>query len=131
MPLRGAQLSNKYGENVLLANIELRLPFLIYYFPALKYLGQINGVLFTDFGAAWDSEYPNFFDECNWESTANGNIKCDQISQQRTGWLMSYGFGPRFIFLGMPWQLDYAWQYNPHKGTISDRNWYLTIGLDF
>ena len=94
-------------------------------------MGQINGVLFTDFGATWDSEYPNFFDECNWESTANGNIKCDQISQQRTGWLMSYGFGPRFIFLGMPWQLDYAWQYNPHKGTISDRNWYLTIGLDF
>jgi len=94
-------------------------------------LGEINGVLFTDFGATWNSEYPNFFDECNWESTANGNIKCDQISQQRTGWLMSYGFGPRFIFLGMPWQLDYAWQYNPHKGTISDRNWYLTIGLDF
>ena len=131
MPLRGVQISNKFGQNVFLANLELRLPFLIYYFPALKYLGQINGVLFTDFGATWDSEYPKFLDECNWESTANGNTKCDQISQQRTGWLMSYGFGPRFIFLGMPWQLDYAWQYNPHKGTISDRNWYLTIGLDF
>ena len=131
MPLRGVQISNKFGQNVFLANLELRLPFLIYYFPALKYLGQINGVLFTDFGATWDSEYPKLLDECNWESTANGNTKCDQISQQRTGWLMSYGFGPRFIFLGMPWQLDYAWQYNPHKGTISDRNWYLTIGLDF
>jgi hypothetical protein len=44
---------------------------------------------------------------------------------------MSYGFGPRFIFLGFPWQLDYAWEYNPHKGTISERQWYLTIGLDF
>jgi outer membrane protein assembly factor BamA len=133
MPLRGSQVSNKYGDNILLVNIELRLPFLIYYFPALKYLGQINGVLFTDFGATWDSDYPKFWDECNWESTANDE-ECpnfDQISQQRTGWLMSYGFGPRFIFLGMPWQLDYAWQYNPHKGTISDRNWYLTIGLDF
>ena len=131
MPLRGVQISNKFGQNVFLANLELRLPFLIYYFPALKYLGQINGVLFTDFGATWDSEYPKFLDECNWESTANGNTKCDQISQQRTGWLMSYGFGPRFIFLGMPWQLDYAWQYNPHKGTISERQWYLTIGMDF
>ncbi|MDP6133256.1 MAG: hypothetical protein QF856_01530 [Candidatus Marinimicrobia bacterium] len=125
MPLRGVQISNKFGQNVFLANLELRLPFLIYYFPALKYLGQINGVLFTDFGATWDSEYPKFLDECNWEST-----KCDQISH-RTGWLMSYGFGPRFIFLGMPWQLDYAWQYNPHKGTISERQWYLTMGLDF
>ena len=131
MPLRGVQISNKFGQNVFLANLELRLPFLIYYFPALKNLGQINGVLFTDLGSTWDSDYLNFWDECNWESTANSKSKCGQISQQRTGWLMSYGFGPRFIFLGMPWQLDYAWQYNPHKGTISDRNWYLTIGLDF
>jgi len=130
MPLRGVQISNKFGQNVFLANLELRLPFLIYYFPAIKYLGQINGVLFTDIGATWDSDYLKFWDECNWKST-NSSTKCDEISQQRTGWLMSYGFGPRFIFLGMPWQLDYAWQYNPHKGTISERQWYLTIGLDF
>ena len=130
MPLRGVQISNKFGQNVFLANLELRLPFLIYYFPAIKYLGQINGVLFTDIGVTWDSDYLKFWDECNWKST-NSSTKCDEISQQRTGWLMSYGFGPRFIFLGMPWQLDYAWQYNPHKGTISERQWYLTIGLDF
>lgn len=136
MPLRGYQVSNKYGDNVLLVNIELRLPFLIYYFPALKYLGQINGVLFTDFGATWDSKYPKFWDECNWESIVNNDIddivtECELKKQQITGWLMSYGFGPRFIFLGMPWQLDYAWKFNPHEGTISDRKWYLTIGLDF
>ena len=119
MPLRGVQISNKFGQNVFLANLELRLPFLIYYFPAIKYLGQINGVLFTDFGVTWDSDYPEFWDNSNWQNNSN------------TGWLMSYGFGPRFIFLGMPWQLDYAWEYNPHKGTISDRKWYLTIGLDF
>jgi outer membrane protein assembly factor BamA len=119
MPLRGVQISNKFGQNVFLANLELRLPFLIYYFPAIKYLGQINGVLFTDFGATWDSDYPEFWDNSNWQNNSN------------TGWLMSYGFGPRFIFLGMPWQLDYAWEYNPHRGTISDRKWYLTIGLDF
>ncbi|RMZ48843.1 hypothetical protein EB821_05450 [Candidatus Marinimicrobia bacterium PRS2] len=119
MPLRGVQISNKFGQNVFLANLELRLPFLIYYFPAIKYLGQINGVLFTDFGVTWDSDYPEFWDNSNWQNNSN------------SGWLMSYGFGPRFIFLGMPWQLDYAWEYNPHKGTISDRKWYLTIGLDF
>jgi outer membrane protein assembly factor BamA len=119
MPLRGAQISNKYGENVLLANIELRLPFLIYYFPAIKYIGQINGVIFTDFGVAWNVNYPEFLDNSSWENNIN------------TGWLMSYGFGPRFIFLGFPWQLDYAWEYNPHKGLISERQWYLAIGLDF
>jgi Tol biopolymer transport system component len=119
MPMRGAQISSKFGNNVCLINLELRLPFLIYYFPAIKYLGQINGVLFTDIGVAWDKQYPEFSNNINW-----GN-------NYSTGWLMSYGFGPRFIFLGMPWQLDYAWDYNPHKGIISGRQWYLTIGLDF
>ena len=130
MPLRGKQKSNKLGNNVLLVNLELRLPFLVYYFPAIKYLGQINGVIFTDFGVAWNNKYPEFWDVCSWESSITTNDDCD-INEDYTGWAMSYGFGPRFIFLGMPWQLDYAWQYNPHKGTVSDRNWYLTIGLDF
>ena len=119
MPLRGVQISNKFGQKVMLANLELRLPFLVYYFPAIKYLGQINGVLFTDFGVTWDSDYPKFLEKSSWQNDEN------------TGWLMSYGFGPRFIFLGFPWQLDFAWQYNPHKGTISQRKWYLSIGLDF
>ena len=47
------------------------------------------------------------------------------------GWIMSYGFGPRFILLGLPVQLDYSWQYNPFKGKISDRQWQMRIGLDF
>ncbi len=119
MPLRGYQIASKLGEHVALVNLELRLPFLLYYFPTIKYLGQINGVFFTDFGVAWNDTYPEFWDETSW----NENIS--------EGWIMSYGFGPRFIFLGLPWQLDYAWQYNPHKGTISSRQWYLTIGLDF
>ena len=132
MPIRGIQRSNKLGVNVLLANIEFRLPFLIYYFPAIKYLGQINGVIFTDFGVAWNTKYPAFWDECSWESSSVGNNACENNEKEEyAGWLMSYGFGPRFIFLGFPWQLDFAWQYNPHKGTISDRQWYLTIGLDF
>ena len=119
MPIRGVSISNKLGQNVLLTNLELRLPFLIYYFPAIKYLGQINGVIFTDFGVAWDAEFPSYYNGSSW-----------QIGDA-TGWLMSYGFGPRFLFLGFPWKLDYAWQYTPHVGTISDRAWYLSIGLDF
>ena len=121
MPIRGVSLSKNMGQNVLLGNLELRLPFLIYYFPAIKYLGQINGVIFTDFGVTWDAEYPSFNNESSWQNSSD------------TGWLMSYGFGPRFIFLGFPWQLDFSWQYNPHphRGTTFKRNWYLSIGLDF
>jgi len=130
MTIRGYPLSEKLGQNVFLANLEFRLPFLIYYFPAIKFLGQINGVIFTDFGVAWDNKYPKFRDECNWESSSVSNITCEN-NEDYTGWLMSYGFGPRFILLGFPWKLDFAWQYNPYKGTISDRKWYLSIGLDF
>ena len=77
-----------------------------------------GGAIFTDFGVAWDRSYPKFWDENNWNN--NENI----------GWLMSYGFGPRFMFLGIPWQLDFAWQYNPFKGTISSRSWYLSMNIN-
>ena len=67
-----------------------------------------------------------FRDKRNWETNSNSNIIDDNI-----GWIMSYGFGPRFIFLNMAWKLDYARQYNPINGNRSDRNLYLTIGYDF
>jgi outer membrane protein assembly factor BamA len=121
MPLRGSQISERIGENAFLFNAELRLPFLLYYFPTIRYFGQINGVLFLDAGVAWNDKYPEFWNEGSWDRDGDDTI----------GWLMSYGFGPRFFFLGMPWQLDYAWEYNPYKGTISDRKWYLSIGLDY
>ena len=116
-----------------MGNLELRLPFLIYYFPAIKYLGQINGVFFTDFGVVWDDYYPEFWNKCSWESTNVADIDCPEYPENRhvSGWLMSYGFGPRFVFLGLPWQLDFAWQYNPYKGTTSSRHWYLSVGFDF
>ena len=37
---------------------------------------------------------------------------------------MSYGFGPRFFLLGMPWQLDYVLKVQSSQRTIS-RKWYL------
>ena len=119
MPVRGLHISEIFGDNVLLFNFELRLPFLIYYFPAIKYFGQLNGVMFVDLGAAWNSDFPNIFDESGWNSTLQSNR-----------WIMSYGLGPRFIFLGYPWQLDFAWEYNPYIGR-SDMKWYLSIGLDY
>ena len=112
-------ISQKYGFQTLLINLEFRLPFLIYYFPTIKYLGQINGVIFIDSGSAWNSKFKNPFKVDSWN-----NINDNE------GWIMSYGFGPRFYFLGMPWKLDYAWQYNPYKGTTSSRHWYLSVGFD-
>ena len=125
-PLRGVGLFDRFGKNALLFNMEFRMPFLLYYFPTIKYIGQINGAIFADVGVAWDSQFPSFMDEKYWH-----NPNSENSYTQSVGWTMTYGFGPRFIFLGYPWRLDYAWEYNPHIGIISDRKWYLTIGLDF
>jgi len=118
-PIRGYNIGQKYGSKAMLLNLELRLPFLIYYFPAIKYIGQLFGVFFVDAGVAWNDIYPEFSNQDSWDLSDN------------EGWIMSYGFGPRFYFLGMPWKLDYAWQYNPYKGTTSSRHWYLSVGFDF
>ncbi|MEE9466595.1 MAG: hypothetical protein V3W14_13585, partial [Candidatus Neomarinimicrobiota bacterium] len=47
-PLRGTQMMEEVGNRAVLLNLEYRFPFLIYYFPALRALGQLGGVLFTD-----------------------------------------------------------------------------------
>tara|TARA_B100000401_G_scaffold84672_1_gene53723 strand:+ start:1994 stop:5104 length:3111 start_codon:yes stop_codon:yes gene_type:complete len=119
LPIRGYELAARYGNKALLMNFELRLPMLMYYFPTIQYLGQLFGVFFVDMGVAWNDQFPKYNNQDSW-SNNNGE-----------GWIMSYGFGPRFIFLGMPWKLDYAWEYDPYEGKKSDRKWYLSIGLDF
>tara|TARA_Y100001970_G_scaffold294366_1_gene451753 strand:+ start:81817 stop:84891 length:3075 start_codon:yes stop_codon:yes gene_type:complete len=119
-PVRGYHIAQKFGTHSMVINLELRLPFLIYYFPAIKYFGQLFGTMFLDAGVAWNENYPEFSEESSWSNTNNPE-----------GWIMSYGLGPRFYFLGMPWKLDYVWQYNPHKGRVSSRSWYLSLGVDF
>ena len=147
MPLRGIPIGSKYGHKVLLMNTELRLPFLMYYFPWLGVLGKINGVLFSDMAVIWNknNEFPDPFSDTNsWDAigeTDGYNIYPDGYSEDISiedrapidplGWVWTFGLGPRFIFLGMPWQLDCAWQYNPIAKEISSPRWYLSIGLDF
>jgi len=105
-PLRGTQMMELVGNRAMLMNLEYRFPFLIYYFPALRMLGQLGGVLFVDAGMAW-----------------NGLNK-------DVNYAITYGWGPRFVLFGLPFQLDFAWPYKtPDNDT--NRNWYLTIGLDF
>ncbi|MAV65275.1 MAG: hypothetical protein CMG00_08810 [Candidatus Marinimicrobia bacterium] len=124
-PLRGIPLGARNGNNVMLINLEYRLPFLLYYFPTIKWLGQLNGVLFTDIGLTWNKDFPNFNDKNYW----GGDLSIE--SNNSDGWSWTYGFGPRFVFFNMPWQLDYTWQYYPISGKSEYRGWYISIGFDF
>jgi len=121
-PIRGASFLNKNGHNVSLFNIELRAPFLIYYFPAIKWLGQINAIAFIDIGGAWN--------ETEWNITQSKNWKQRIGSDNQQGWIMSYGWGPRLIFLGLPMQLHYSWSYNPFTKKRGAKHWEITIGFD-
>ena len=122
--MRGARYGERYGTNVLLMNFEYRLPMLLYYLPTIKWLGQLNGVVFSDIGVIWNQDdFPNFNKSTYWGNELN--------AENSIGWSWTYGFGPRFIFLGMPWQLDYTWQYYPLSGKSEYKGWFLSIGLDF
>ena len=124
-PIRGVPFMYKYGDNIALYNFELRAPFLLYYFPAISWFGQINGIIFADIGVAWSNNesLPDITKKENW-------INRNPENNQHHGWVMSYGWGPRFIFLGMPFKLNYAWQYNPITKKKSDRRYEITIGID-
>ena len=122
-PIRGTNLGARLGSHVMLMNFEYRLPMLLYYFPAIQWLGQINGVFFTDLGVVWNDDFPDFNSSNNWNNP--------EVNENSIGWAWTYGIGPRFIFLGMPWQLDYTWQYFPVTGKNQYNGWYLSIGLDF
>jgi outer membrane protein assembly factor BamA len=102
----------------------MRAPFLLYYFPTIKWLGQINGIIFMDVGAAWnkDSKILKITDSKSWLDRESGG------SEQ--GWVMSFGWGPRLILFGLPIQLNYAWQYNPISGKQSSRRYEITMGFD-
>ena len=105
-PLRGTQLMERVGRQAVLVNLEYRFPFLIYYFPALRMLGQLGGVAFLDAASGvWD----------------NDGSRSD---------IVTYGWGPRFLLFGLPFQLDFAWRYKPPAGE-ERRSWYLTVGTDF
>ena len=125
MPIRGIPYMYKTGDNVIAYNLELRAPFLIYYFPTIKWVGQLNGIIFVDVGATWNKKHniPNINSSENWEFRQTGDNNVN-------GWIMSYGFGPRFILFGLPLQVNYAWQYNPILKRSSSRRYEITIGFD-
>ena len=145
MPVRGLPIGAKHGQNVLLMNSELRMPFLMYYFPWLGVLGKINGVLFSDIAVIWNknSEFPDIKAVESWDNVTEidgykiyPDNNAENLSTQDRlidplGWVWTFGLGPRFILFGMPWQADIAWQYNPVTKEMSSARWYLSIGLDF
>ncbi len=124
MPIRGIPFMYKSGDNIMSFNFELRAPFLLYYFPAIKWIGQLNAIAFVDAGVTWNKTdpMPKISNSNHWINREDGG------SEQ--GWVMSYGWGPRFILFGLPFQINYAWQFNPITKQKSSKRYEFTIGID-
>ena len=99
--LRGYEDFAFAGNNILLANLELRYPFieqLVMRGPIPLVLGDLRGVFFFDIGGAW-----------------NGGIKALRVArvidgrEQLSGLNAGYGFGIRMWLAYFLMKLDFAW----------------------
>jgi len=116
-PLRGARYYEKTGNTFALTNIEFRFPLIPYIqlgFPPIR-MGNIQGVMFTDVGTAWD--YSN--------TSAFRGVKGGKFNDIVSG----YGLGARIYFLGLLVRYDLAWSYDLDSSSSPKHYW--SLGIDF
>jgi outer membrane protein assembly factor BamA len=119
--LRGYQDYVFEGNNLALASVELRFPFirqLVTGGPLPLSLGGIRGVLFFDMGGAWSGH----FTDVTFAHKVNGG---DQLKDMYTG----YGFGIRMWFSYFLMRLDFAWA-TQFDGNVVRRT-HFSLGGDF
>jgi len=132
--LRGFDFNEIYGNNAVVFNAELRWPLFRYFSNApisSNFLRNFQLVGFYDVGSAWSGKPP--FNSENSALTKEYRIVDSPFSADlaifQNPWLAGYGFGFRTVLLGYYLKVDVA---RPiQDGTIGDRRFYFTLGLDF
>ncbi|MEC7822448.1 MAG: hypothetical protein VYA20_01705 [Candidatus Neomarinimicrobiota bacterium] len=125
-PVRGSRYRERTGENVAVANLEFRFPFINYVdvnFPARIRFGNIFGHLFLDVGAAWD-------DSEEFDDSSLVRQKYNLNSEDASPIISTFGFGMKVF---TPWalvRLDTAWDRYPN-GDYSKPQYILSIGYDW
>ncbi len=119
-PMRGYNYDAQLGTNYFLANIEIRFPLIRYFVPGLIpiLLSNIEGVIFTDAGSAFNS-FPSYKP---FGKDASGNLVTQDL-------LVGSGFGARVPFLYFVLRFDYAWQYDIEG--FHNPTFYFSLGGDF
>ncbi|MCL4540197.1 MAG: biopolymer transporter Tol [Bacteroidetes bacterium] len=119
-PMRGYSYDAQLGTKYFLANLEIRFPLVRYFVPGLIpiLLSNIEGVVFTDAGSAFDS----FSSYKPFEKNAAGQFVTQDL-------LVGSGFGARVPFLYFVLRFDYAWQYDIQG--FHNPTFYFSLGGDF
>lgn len=119
-PLRGIPYYELAGDRYGLINLEFRFPMIDYLamrFPLPLILSRVQGVIFTDYGAAW------YGDQFKGGTSQDGPSRLQDIKS-------GFGFGMRanLGFFVLRYDLAWATDYN----TVSDKpTSYFSFGADF
>ncbi|MCU0391357.1 MAG: translocation protein TolB [Thermoflexibacter sp.] len=130
--MRGFNWNKLSGNNYVLFNAELRMPFLKYFYKSSmtsNFLRNLQFVAFTDVGAAWTGISP-----FNRENALNTTIIEStpffaKVSNFKNPFLVGYGLGVRTLLLGYYAKFDVGWGFEDK--TIVPPTFYFTLGYDF
>ncbi|MGB3617338.1 MAG: hypothetical protein WBA12_04415 [Catalinimonas sp.] len=133
--LRGFKYNAFYGNNVLLFNVELRVPLVQYLYQgpiSSSFLRNLQFVAFTDVGSTWSGSSPftrdNSFNTRTLSSTDQNGFRITVINY-RNPFLVGYGAGVRTMLLGYFVKADLGWGIRDY--VVEPPRFYLTIGHDF
>jgi hypothetical protein len=130
--LRGFNYASLYGNSVMVANAELRLPLV----RALSggaitsnFFRNLQLTAFYDIGTSWSGDLP-----FNSEGTVRTRIvRRDPFSVELkefiNPWLYSYGFGFRSMMLGYYVKFDLAWPVENY--VVQPPRVFISLGFDF
>lgn len=130
--LRGFDYATLYGNNVLLANAELRIPLI----RALaggpvtsNFFRNMQIVGFYDVGTSWSGPAPfNSGGSVRRKQVVSGPFTVS-LNEYLNPWLYSYGVGMRSVMLGYYLKFDFAWPVENFK--VQTPRLMVTLGFDF
>jgi Tol biopolymer transport system component len=130
--LRGFDYATLYGNNVVMGNVEFRVPLIralaggpitSNFFRNMQFIG------FYDVGTSWSGEPPfNESGSVRKREVIGGPFSV-QLNEYLNPWLYSYGVGLRSVMLGYYMKFDLAWaveNYKTHEPRLM-----VTLGHDF
>jgi hypothetical protein len=130
--LRGFDYATLYGQNVVMSNVELRVPLI----RALaggpitsNFFRNMQVIGFYDIGTSWSGGSPFAETGSVRKREVVGGPFAVQLNEYLNPWLYSYGVGMRSVMLGYYMKVDVAWpveNYQTHEPV-----WMLTLGFDF
>ncbi|MEN8138018.1 MAG: hypothetical protein ABFR62_06265 [Bacteroidota bacterium] len=130
--MRGFKQNVRHGTSFFLANTELRIPAIQYFFEAplnWSILRHFQVVPFFDTGTAWTGLSPwSKENSLNSEVIENGPIKIT-LDRQKDPIVFGYGVGLRTQIFGYFIRADWAWGVD--TGVKLPRIFYFSLNLDF